>query len=213
MTTLTLVLRPGATEARSVDALAGRALFGALGGLIIPATPAVDAPASHALIPGERYVSDVAATVFEGSAATGALVSELAAPTTRAYWCAVGVALPRGDKLERQPWLRFGPPPRVGLEALWPIALASRVGDALELRFPRGGAPFVPPPSRDHGGPIDQSWREAADLALDALAVALGRATEDELRATLVIENASQLARARLDRALREIAGASIEAR
>lgn len=213
MTALILSLRPGPSEALSAGQLAARSFFGALGGLVIPATPALAAPASCALVPGERYVGDVAATIYDGPTATGVMISELDGPAPRAFWCAVGVALPRGPRLERQPWLRFGPPPVADRDVLWPIAIAARARDGIELTFARGGAPFVPPPSRDRGGPIDQTWTEAADLALHELASALARLSEEPLRVALVIEGASQLAKERLDRALRGVAGLSIETR
>lgn len=145
------------------------------GGLIFP----VEA-ASAALAADERYEAELSLSLSVGPPATLGLLAELEAGRVVHAWCTLVVPWPVGGNLRRQPILRLGRPgalvPLVGLEAN---------ASGLSLTFGAAGAPLLPPPSRDRGGPIDQAFADLVDAARRELGAWLARLEARGFRAQL----------------------------
>ena len=140
----------------------------------------------------ERYDERLSLSLYEGPALTEQLGRALVEQGRVSAWCAVVVPWPVDGRLVRHPILRMGRPgglvPLVALEA-------DRSGAT--LTFAAAGAPLLPPPARDRGGPIDQAFEDAVFAARREVGEWLARlvargfsvtaaGAEDDVRGALV---------------------------
>jgi hypothetical protein len=138
------------------------------GGLVVLVTPA-DPPE------GERYDPDAGLSLYTGPAATQAVLEALERDGEATAWCALLTPWPtEGGRLKRQPILRMGLPGG----PLTPMVTLRADPRGVRLSFEVGGAPLLPPPARDRGGPIDQAFADASFAARAALAGWLHRLRE-----------------------------------
>lgn len=145
------------------------------GGLIFP----VEA-ASAALAADERYEAELSLSLSVGPPATRALLAELESGRTVHAWCALVVPWPVAGNLRRQPILRLGRP-----GGLVPLVRLEANATGMNLTFGAAGAPLLPPPTRDRGGPIDQAFGDVVDAARRELGAWLARLVDRGLRARL----------------------------
>lgn len=140
----------------------------------------------------ERYDERLSLSLYEGPALTEQLGRALVAEGRVSAWCAVVVPWPVDGRLVRQPILRMGRP-----GGLVPLAALGADGSGMTLTFAAAGAPLLPPPSLDRGGPIDQAFADAVFAARREVGEWLARlvargfgvtvaGAEDEARAGLV---------------------------
>jgi len=155
-------------DAQGPDAVK-RVLGGALAGTIVPAHVVADAAAeSRELLETEAVVPEVFATRYAGES--------IASKASGLTWCAIACPLPKpGGGVLHDVWLRFAVGLGTAREKLVPLVTLRVKEEQLVLRFGMHGAPFIAPPSRDHGGPIDQAWQRASKQARDSMGRALAR--------------------------------------
>lgn len=118
----------------------------------------------------ERYEAELSLSLYVGPPATRPLLAELEQGRAVNAWCVLVVPWPIEDQLRRQPILRLGRP-----GSLVPLIALEANPTGLSLLFGAGGAPLLPPPSRDHGGPIDQRFADVVEAARRELGAWLAR--------------------------------------
>ena len=160
------------------------------GGLIFPVSPGGTEPAeAH-----ERYQAELSLSLFVGPPATRSLLVGLESGRAVSAWCTLVVPWPVGGRLRRQPILRLGRP-----GVLVPLVQLEAHPNGMSLTFGAAGAPLLPPPSRDRGGPIDQVFADAVDAARRELGGWLARLVARGFRVQLqgaAVEDRRSLAQA-----------------
>lgn len=144
--------------------LVAEVFLGSFAGRIAPAYVVEnEARAAKALLDVEEYNPELFATTYAGPPITAAIstaLSEGSADQEIRVWCAVRAGLPVQGEPVVASYLRF----KAG-ERYIPLAVAVISARSITLSFEAAGAPFNAPPRFDHGGPIDQAWSRAAEVA------------------------------------------------
>lgn len=136
------------------------------GGLIFP----VDAGGAALAEGHERYEAELSMSLSVGPPATRSLLVELERGRAVNAWCTLVLPWPIAGQLRRQPILRLGRP-----GGLVPLVRLEANTTGMNLTFGAAGAPLLPPPSRDRGGPIDQVFADVVDAARRELGAWLAR--------------------------------------